>query len=212
VKKSPFEDGLVPDTAEKRNAALAELFFRWIGPATTKVFAEWAGLALRDAKLAVEQAPLAPVAVEGYADDALVLESDLALLAERREPSASVRLLAFEDNFLVLHGGPRFVTDPKHHGRPLSPWGSLKGATIGDARHITTRCIVTGDGVVGFWEYDPDDRKVVTLRSSYATSWSTRARSRWTARTRSGSARRPSKQGRFALRGSDRAQRTRRLA
>jgi hypothetical protein len=163
VKQAPNGGSKVPATAEARNAALAELFFGWIGPATIKDFAEWAALSQRDAKLAAEEAPLAPIAVEGYADEALVLASDLPILKEAKAPSASVRLLAFEDNYLVLHGGPRFVAAEKHHGRPLTPWGNLKGATIGDARHITTRCIVTGQGIGGFWEYDPDAKKVVTL-------------------------------------------------
>ena len=163
AKKNPFDGAKVPPTAEARNAALAELFFRWIGPATVKDFAEWAGLSQRDAKLAADAAPLAPIAVEGYAAGALVLASDLPLLKEPKKPSPSVRLVAFEDNFLVLHGGPRFVADPKHHARALTPWGNLEGATIGDAKHITTRCIVTGDGIAGFWELDPDTRDVVTL-------------------------------------------------
>lgn len=163
VKEVPAGGAGVPATSEARNIALAELFFRWIGPATVKDFADWAGLAQRDAKAAAEEAPLVTVAVDGYADDALVLAADLPLLKEPRRPSPSVRLLAFEDNFLVLHGGPRFVADARHHGRELSPWGNLKGATIGDAKHITTRCIVTADGIAGFWEYDVDTGKIVTL-------------------------------------------------
>jgi hypothetical protein len=162
VKKGAAAGAKAPATAEARNVQIAELFFRWIGPATVKDFAEWAGLAQRDAKAAADKAPLAPVAVEGYAEDALVLASDVPLLREAAKPSASVRLLAFEDNFLVLHGGPRCVADERHHGRKLSPWGNLKGATIGDAKHITTRCVVAGDGIAGFWEYDVDAGKVLT--------------------------------------------------
>lgn len=163
LKQGAQAGAKVPETVEARNAALAELFFRWIGPATVKDFAEWAGLAQRDAKLAAEKAPLAPIAVEGYADAALALASDIEVLKEPRAPSSSVRLLAFEDNFLVLHGGPRFVAAPEHHGRTLSPWGPMKSSTIGHARHVTTRCIVTGEGIVGFWEYDPDAHDIVTL-------------------------------------------------
>src|SRR5262249_18381888 len=104
---------------------------------------------------------LAPVAVDGYAEDALVLASDLPLLKEAKKPSQSVRLLAFEDNFLVLHAGPRLVTAEKHHGRNLEPWGSSKTTTIGEAKHITSRTIVTGEGIVGLWEFDPDTGKIV---------------------------------------------------
>lgn len=160
--KSPVGGAKVPAIPEARHAALAELFFGWVGPVTVKDFAEWAGLAQRDAKVAVEKAPLAPVAVEGYADDAFALVSDLPVLKQAAKPSAAVRLLSFEDNFLVLHGGPRVVTAERHHAYPLAAWGSTKATTVGGAKHITSRTIVTGDGLVGFWEYDPDANAIVT--------------------------------------------------
>lgn len=163
VKRSPSAGASVPATAEGRNAALAELFFRWIGPATVKAFAEWAGLSQRDAAAAAEKAPLAPVAVTGYADDALALASDLPLLKETPPPSPSVRLLAFEDGFLILHGGPRFVASEAQHARSLSPWGSMARSTIGEAKHISTRTIVASGLLAGFWEQDIDAREVVTL-------------------------------------------------
>lgn len=162
VKKGPPAGAAVPATAEARHTALAELFFRWIGPATVKDFAEWAGLSQRDAKAAAEKAPLAPITVDGYADDALALASDVPRLKEPRAAAPSVRLLAFEDNFLVLHGGPRFVTDERHHDREMTPWGSLKRATIGDAKHIMSRSIVSAGALAGFWEYDVDAHRIVT--------------------------------------------------
>lgn len=163
ARKSPFIGAKVPDTAEARHVAVAELFFAWVGPATVKDFAEWTGLAQRDAKVAIEKAALVPIAVTGYAADAFAPASDLPLLKEPQAPSKAVRLLAFEDNFLVLHGGLRHLTDAKHHGRSLAPWGPSKTTTIGEAKHISSRAIVTGDGMVGLWEYDPDARKVVTV-------------------------------------------------
>jgi hypothetical protein len=162
AKKKAHAQAKVPGTAEGRNALLAELFFGWVGPATMKDFAEWAGLAVRAAKTAVEKAPLAPVAVEGYAADALALESDLSRLKEPYKPSKAVRLLSSEDNFLILHGGPRYVTDEKHHGQKLEAWGTIKPMPIGEAKHITSRMIVVGDCLAGFWELDPDAGKVVT--------------------------------------------------
>lgn len=163
AKKKAHARAKVPDTAEGRNALLAELFFGWGGPATTKDFAEWAGLALRDAKVAVEKAPLAPISVDGFAADALVLAADLARLKEPQKPSKAVRLLSSEDNFLILHGGPGNVTDARHHGRKLAAFGTSGPTTIGEAKHITSRVIVTGDGLAGFWEYDPDAAKIVTM-------------------------------------------------
>lgn len=162
AKKDPFAGAKLPEAAEGRHAALAELFFGWAGPATLKDFAEWSGLALRDAKIAASKSPLVPVAVDGYTDEALVLAVDLPLLKQAQKPSKAVRLLSFEDNFLVLRGGPRTVTDAKHHERKLAVWGNTKGSTIGEAKHIASRSIVTGDGLVGFWEYDPDAGELVT--------------------------------------------------
>jgi hypothetical protein len=161
VKKSPFTGAKVPADPEGRYAALARMFFQHAGPASAKDFASWAGLSQRDARSAIERAPLAPVAVDGYADDAFALEEDLRALREAAPATSAVSLLSFEDNFVVLHGGPALLIDPKHHSRKTAVWGQTKGTTLGDAKHIAMRTVFDGDRMVGMWEFDPEKEAIV---------------------------------------------------
>jgi hypothetical protein len=152
----------VPDDAVERWGELARIFLGYAGPATVVDFATWAGLSQRDARVAIEKAGAAPVAVEQYAEEAFVLPDDLfGPLAREPEPSSAVALLSFEDNYLVAHGGPKWVVDPSQWSRPIQVWGSGKGGTLGDAAHIATRTVTVGDQVVGVWEMDPDAGQVL---------------------------------------------------
>jgi hypothetical protein len=151
----------VPDDAVGRWAELARIFLGYAGPARVEDFAEWTGLPLRDARAGLEQARPARVAVEGFADEAFVLEEDAAALRRPAEPSRRVAMLSFEDNFLVAHGGPRWVVDPAHWATPIQVWGGTKGGTLGDARHVQTRTVTIGDELAGIWEMDPDAGKVL---------------------------------------------------
>jgi hypothetical protein len=159
--KNPFTGAKVPADAAERNARLAEIFVRQAGPVSVADFAAWSALSQRDARAAIEKIPAVPVAVEGYADEAFVLEKDLAELKEPAAPSTSVSMLSFEDNYLTFHGGPGLLTDPKHHKREVSKWGNTKGTTIGDVKHISARTLFDADRMVGFWEFDPSSGKVV---------------------------------------------------
>jgi hypothetical protein len=161
TKENPFAGAELPPNPIERAAAVAQEFFRTVGPATSKDFAAWSGFSQRDARAAMELVPLAPVAVDGYADDTFVLEEDLPLLREPFPVAASLSLLSFEDNFVTAHGGTRLLTDPKHHGRTIAAWGQSKDVTLGDARHMSMRPLIRGDRLGGLWEYDPDTGKVV---------------------------------------------------
>jgi hypothetical protein len=159
--KSPFEGAKVPADAGSRHAQIAEIFFRHVGPVTQKDFAEWSGLSQRDARAAMDRVALAPVEVEGYAKDAFALEADLPALREASPPGARPSMLPFEDNYVVLHGGPACLVDPKHHSRKIQVWGQTKGTTLGDVKHMSMRPLFDGDTLVGMWEYDPDADVVV---------------------------------------------------
>ncbi|HZO05745.1 MAG TPA: hypothetical protein VFB52_05110, partial [Solirubrobacterales bacterium] len=115
----------------------------------------WSGLPQRAAKEAQSRIDAVAVAVEGLDDEALVLQSDLEALTAAPAGDA-ISLLSFEDNFLVLHGGPAVVTDPAQHGREVEVWGSSKATTLGEAAHLAHRTVVVGGVVQGFWEVDLD--------------------------------------------------------
>ncbi len=159
--KNLFADAKVPTDRLERYAELARDFFQHAGPATLDDFAAWTSLSQKDAREAALRAGLAPVAVEGYSEEAFVLEADLPSLREPASTEAKFAMLPFEDNYVVLHGGPAHITDPKHHERGMPVWGRTRGKTLGDIKHTSMRSLLRGDKLVGMWEYDPDAQRVV---------------------------------------------------
>jgi Winged helix DNA-binding domain len=161
MKKSPFTGAEVPADTNARYAAIAKVFFQQNGPATLKDFAGWTALSQRDARAAMDLAPLAPVAVDGYADDAFALEEDLPALREAAPASDSLSLLSFEDNYITQHGGPGPMTKPEHQGLAIASWADSKPSTLGETKHIGMRTVFDGDRLAGLWEYDPDAEAIV---------------------------------------------------
>ncbi|MDY7231570.1 DNA glycosylase AlkZ-like family protein [Hyalangium rubrum] len=158
--KNPFTGAKVPSDVAERNARLAEIFLRQTGPVAVASFAAWSGLSQRDARAAMERLPVVPVVVEGYDDEAFVLEQDVAVLKEAVPAATSISLLSFEDNYLTFHGGPGLLTELKHHGVKVTKWGNTKGTTLGDVKHVSARTLFDGDKLVGFWEFDPSSGTV----------------------------------------------------
>ncbi|MFL5359140.1 DNA glycosylase AlkZ-like family protein [Archangium sp.] len=154
--KNPLTGAKVPAGSGERYARIAAIFFRQAGPCTVDDFASWAGLSQRDARAAMQQLPLVPVAVEGFSGEAWVLEEELATLRAKAPATDSVSLLTFEDGYLAFHGGTALFTDPKHHALEVPVWGMSKGGTLGDSRYMFMRSVFDGDRLVGFWEYDID--------------------------------------------------------
>jgi hypothetical protein len=161
AKRDPFRGAKLPSDPHDLAAMLGEIFFSQMAPATAKDFAEWSGLSQREAKDALTRVPLVEVDVEGYAEDSLVLTSDLAELEGKLRQNEAVRFLSFEDNYLTIHGGPAKLTDPSKHGLKVEVWGRTRGATLGDVKHLATRTLLVGDSLAGFWEYDPDASQVI---------------------------------------------------
>jgi hypothetical protein len=158
---NPFAGAKVPADAVERNAAIARRFFRSAGPATVNELCNWAGQAQKDARDAMARLPLVPVTIDDFNGEAFVLEEDLPLLRAPAPDRKNLSFLPFEDNFIVLHGGPRQFVDPRHHGRSIPVWGTTRGTTLGEATHMSMRALVEGDHIAGLWEYDPDAKQVV---------------------------------------------------
>lgn len=144
------------DTAVRR-ARIAQVFLAHNGPATVDDLATWAGWSKRDTTAALADVPTVTVAVPGFSDRALILADDEDALRATKDVrgAGAVSLLSFEDNYLVTHGGPAVVTDPRFHDREVAQWGSAKPGTLGSAGHVAHRTIVVDGLVAGFWEVDP---------------------------------------------------------
>jgi hypothetical protein len=160
-KKNPVKGAKLTSTEAELAASIAEIFFSQMGATTTRHFAEWAGLSLTDAKAALAGLPLTPVAVDGYAEDAFVLTSQASDLQKAEADSGKVTLLAFEDNYTTVHGGPALFTEAAHHGMRVESWGMGQATTLGAAKHLSNRGVLAGDRLVGFWEFDPEVGEIV---------------------------------------------------
>jgi hypothetical protein len=161
-RQDPFSTGPVPQDLHEAYARLAELFFHAAGISTVPDFAGWSGLSQRDAKAAVARAAVLPVAVEGIEGTAYAPEALRPALEAAPPACETAALLPFEDNLVALHGGPALLIDPAHQGLPVPQWGSGgRLAPLAEARHVSMRCVLAGDRIVGLWDFDPDRREAV---------------------------------------------------
>ncbi len=164
----------LPGDPAARLTAVVELVVRRGGPISVGELAAFTGAGKRAIQASLAALPVERVAVDGHADEAFVqadrLEPLLAL-----EPSTDLSFLAFEDAFVVWHGGPGAVTSARFHDVVVRPWSRGKPGLLGASKHLANRAIVRGSEVVGFWEYD-QARQAVVWASLAAPSASERAR------------------------------------
>ncbi|MEW5849326.1 MAG: crosslink repair DNA glycosylase YcaQ family protein [Myxococcota bacterium] len=161
AERNPFEGADIPRDTPGRVRALAEIFVRQFGPVTAKEFSAWSGFGVRDGVAAFAQLPVTRVAVEGHADDAVVLDEHVALLREGAPHDLNhFTFLPGEDNVLTVHDGPALLTHPRHHDVEIAVWGNTRGSTLGTAKHIGVRTIISADGLLGFWDYDATRKKL----------------------------------------------------
>jgi hypothetical protein len=173
--KNPIAGAKLPRDRGERLGRLGRIFLQHAGPATRDDFQCWSVLPQRDARVAFESAGAVPVRIDGYAAEAFVLEEQADALKKARTEKDSVALLAMEDNYLTMHGGPGPLTDPEHHGRKIEAWGMSRATTLGEARHVAMRTLVLGDRVSGFWEYDPEAQELVAAPFAPLSPKQTRA-------------------------------------
>lgn len=154
----------IPPAAADADAQLANIvtaFLDFAGPSTLEHIATWSGRSQRDLDTIIEAIEAEPVEIEGVGD-AYAQRGDIDCAHEALLP-LGVRLLAFEDNYLVNHGGLAVVSDPKHHAIEVDIWGQSKPQAIGAANHVLSRTIVIDGLVAGFWEIDPRGERAVWM-------------------------------------------------
>ncbi len=144
------------------NVRLAEIYFQAAGLATLGAFADWAGLSRREARAALEGIELVRVTVEGVQGNHLVQEAHRDWLENSPNVESSrVVFLPFEDNLVALQGGFRLLVEPQYLACEVPSWGRSKKTTLGETKHASLRPVAAEGRVAGFWEFDPDARKVV---------------------------------------------------
>jgi hypothetical protein len=138
---------------------LTRRFFAWAGPATRAELAWWTGLAQGVAREAMVRASLSRVDVDGWDAELWMLEEDVDRLRRARFDDGFT-FLPFRDNYLGFRRGLDGLVDPAVRDRSVAGWENGP-ATVGGLTSLHHHFIVAKGLVVGIWEYDPADRRVV---------------------------------------------------
>ncbi|MGC4192148.1 MAG: crosslink repair DNA glycosylase YcaQ family protein [Thermomicrobiales bacterium] len=137
------------------DAALAERYFRWTGPASLAHFRWFSGLTAARAKAAMSRLDLTSVGDDGL----MLLTEDLAAFRDFTpldEPNYT--LVGLFDGIHILHRDFPRLLDPEDAARP-APLG--KGKTLGDLADPPAEMILHGGRLIGLWAFDPDAEKIV---------------------------------------------------
>ena len=135
-------------------ASMVKWFFRWIGPATLAQFAEFSGLGVRESRAAVEAVGLE------QGGDQLALPGDFARVEAYRPPVKPVyNLLSNLDGLCLFRRDIGSLFSDAHRDRPLwTERGAVAGSALADLSH---QVIVDRGTLVGVWDYDPAEGRVV---------------------------------------------------
>ncbi|MEV4559152.1 crosslink repair DNA glycosylase YcaQ family protein [Kitasatospora sp. NPDC049285] len=137
-------------------AELAERYFAWAAPASVKHFRWFSGFTAATAKAALT--PLELVELPGT--DLLMpaeLLDEFQQFTIPTEPSYA--LLAGIDGLHLLHRDLSRLVDALDAGRPVP--ASRTGRSFGGEADPQTHLVVDRGRIIGFWEYDPEQRELV---------------------------------------------------
>ncbi len=137
-------------------AELAERYFSWAAPASLRHFRWFSGFTAATAKAAT--APLDLVTLPGT--DLLMPTQLVAELAEfTTPPEPSYTLLAAIDGIHLLHRDLPRLLDPADADRPTP--GAKTGRSFGGGADPQTHVVVDRGRIVGLWEYDTTEQRIV---------------------------------------------------
>ena len=141
-------------------------------------FAWWAGSSQKDARAGIEGLKLKPVSVTGWAEEAWIEEERLDSLV-RQSAALHGRLcifLPFRDNYQSFRRGLAPFLAARAQKRKVLDSRNREVA-LGELESLHHNAIVLQGRLVGLWEYDPEEERVVwsTLEDMPATSRKTLA-------------------------------------
>ena len=117
--KQPTIRALAPPSIDRSKArqALARRYLHIFGPADPDGFAQWAGLAKKQAVACFDELGPSLTPVKTPIGDAWLLTEDVPQLRSTPEPAAPARLLPSGDTYFLLHGLERELLVPKAEDR-----------------------------------------------------------------------------------------------
>ncbi|MFD5561235.1 DNA glycosylase AlkZ-like family protein [Kitasatospora griseola] len=137
-------------------ADLARRYFAWAAPASVRHFRWFSGFNAATAKAA-----LAPLELTRLPGGELLMPTELldewAAFTVPEQPAYA--LVAGIDGLHLLHRDLARLVDERDAGR-LAP-ASRTGRSFGSESDPSTHLVVDRGRIVGFWEYDPEQRELV---------------------------------------------------
>jgi DNA glycosylase AlkZ-like len=149
-------------TAKDAMREMARRFFHWAAPATLKEFAWWVGSSQKDARGGMEGLELKPVSVTGWASEAWIDEEQLDSLVPQNGAlrGRGFIFLPFRDNYLYFRRGlAPFLAAAAQKRRVLD--SNNKKVALGELDSLHHNAIVLQGRLVGLWEYDPEEERMV---------------------------------------------------
>jgi len=139
-------------TTEEATAALARMYFTWIGPAT---IAEYQGFSTLSGKAA--KALLEPLKLQPLEDDRLILPEHLDEWKSFKTPKdAHYLLVPSIDSLFLLRRDLASLLDPADAKHKLTH--DERGGGLKDLRD---HAIVDRGRIVGLWQFDPEKQEIV---------------------------------------------------
>lgn len=157
VRWRPNPRGKKPLDATQDYTALAERFFRWVGPATTAEWQWYSGLGVKAS--AAILAPLGLVPAKG-ASDRLLFPDDADAFRKFKAPkSAQYALVSSLDPLVATRRNLASHLDDDDGTRKVV--NDKLPVSLGSLSDLPSHAIVDRGRVIGLWEFDPDSGKIV---------------------------------------------------
>lgn len=150
----PMEEG--PLDEDEALVQLASLYWDWLGAASLKHFKWFSGVSLTKCRKAAEFHGL--VTLEGT--DLLMKAQDALSFDKWTAPSEPLfRFVSSLDSILMGRRDVASIISPEDRDRPAYREAGV--FAVGGLSDVSSHMIIDRGLIAGFWDYDPDERKVI---------------------------------------------------
>lgn len=152
---NPIEPGGL--SVDDAKACIAREYFQWFAPATIAQFKTFCGMTVRDCKMACESLDLRPI---DDGEDLLILAEELDDFRHYTRPAEPhFNLVASLDNMIHGRRSISCLIDPAHANREAMVSFGL--TAVGSLRDLENNAILDRGKIIGLWEYDPFEARIV---------------------------------------------------
>lgn len=137
--------------------ALAERYFRWVGPATVSEFQWFSGLGVKATKSVLSALDLQPCMDDS---DRMLLREDLATFQAYQPPKKPhYALISSLDTLLAARRNIRMLLSDSDESIEVP--GGKTSLKVGQISDLPCHAIVDRGRLIGLWEYDSEQEEIV---------------------------------------------------